>query len=199
MPDPDAASPDDRLPLIVICDYDADDPVWDPVEDLSGTHWRPPGARVLSLGGEDPERLFDSLSGCLRDGRCRALVLVGRTSDPGAFRIQMRAENRDLGGTGRLSDALPSLARTTLPVAGVVEALNDAGLSAKATSEAEPDAGSYLLFRALSELPDTVEAPAIGLLRIPREASEEAGRKAIKATAAVVAAQLSPISRLQHA
>lgn len=199
MPDADAASTDDRLPLIVICDYDVEDPVWDPVEDLSGAHWRPMGARALSLSGDDPDRLFESLSSHLRGGRCRALLLVGRAQGTDEFRVQMRAENRSLSGKERLDDDLPSLVRSTLPVADVVEALNEAGLTARATSDAEPDAGSYLLFRALSELPDIIDAPAIGLLRIPAGADEDRARRAVKTAASVLAAQLSPMSRFQHA
>lgn len=195
----DADHSDQRLPLIVLCGYDAEDEVWDPVEDLSGTHWRPQGAFALNLPPADPDRLYETLAEQLRDRRCRALLLVGRGRSPDRFTVQLRAENRALTGTGRMNADLPSLARVTLPVADVISALSDAGLKAEATSEAEPDAGSYLLFRVLAELPDLSEAPAVGLLRVPSGVSLDTARKGVKAAASAIAAQLSPMSRMQHA
>jgi hypothetical protein len=49
----------------------------------------------------------------------------------------------------------------------MVRALNDAGLAAEATSDGEEDAGSYLLYRVLTALPDGSDAPAVGLIRAP--------------------------------
>lgn len=195
----DADRADQRLPLIVLCGYDADDEVWDPVEDLSGVHWRPSGALTVSLSPASPDALYEHLAEQLRDRRCRALLLVGRSRSPDRFSVQMRAENRALSGSGRMNADLPSLARTTLPVADVVAALNAAGLKADATSDAEPDAGSYLLFRILAELPDVTEAPAIGLLRVPSDVSLDAACKGVKAAVSAIAAQLAPMGRLQHA
>lgn len=195
----DADRADQRLPVIVLCGYDADDEVWDPVEDLSGAHWRPHGALALSQVPSDPDSLYETLAEQLRDRRCRALLLIGRGRSPDRFSVQMRAENRALSGAGRLNIDLPCLARATLPVADVVAALNDAGLKAEATSEAEPDAGSYLLFRILAELPDVTEAPAVGLLRVPAEVSLDTARRGVKAAATAIAAQLAPMPRLQHA
>lgn len=199
MPDADADRAEDRLPLIVLCGYDAEDEVWDPVEDLSGAHWRPAGARALSLNPDHPDRLYAILAERLEDRRCRALLLVGRSRHAECFTVQMRAENRALTGDGRLNPDLPSLARATLPAADVVAALNAAGLKAQATSEAEPDVGSYLLFRILAELPEVTEAPAVGLLRVPAEATLDTARRGVKAAAAAVAAQLGPMARMQHA
>lgn len=194
----DADRADQRLPVIVLCGYDAEDEVWDPVEDLSGAHWRPNGALAVNLQPADPDRLYDTLSEQLRDRRCRALLLVGRGRSADRFTVQLRAENRALTGSGRMNADLPSLARVTLPVADVISALSDAGLKAEATSEAEPDVGSYLLFRVLAELPELTEAPAVGLLRVPSDVSLETARKGVKAAASAIAAQLSPMSRLQH-
>lgn len=190
---------DQRLPVIVLCGYDVEDEVWDPVEDLSGAHWRPAGAVAVNMPPADPDRLYIALAEQLRNRRCRALLLVGRGRSEDRFTVQLRAENRALTGSGRMNADLPSLARATLPVADVISALSDAGLQAEATSEAEPDIGSYLLFRVLAELPDLTEAPAVGLLRVPSASSLETARKGVKAAASAIAAQLSPLSRLQHA
>lgn len=195
----DADRADQRLPVIVLCGYDADDEVWDPVEDLSGAHWRPNSALAISLTPKAPDALYETLAEQLRDRRCRALLLVGRGRSPDRFSVQMRAENRALSGSGRMNTDLPSLARATLPVADVVAALNAAGLQAEATSEAEPDAGSYLLFRILAELPEVTEAPAVGLLRVPSDVSLDTARRGVKAAASAIAAQLAPMGRLQHA
>lgn len=195
----DADRADQRLPVIVLCGYDADDEVWDPVEDLSGAHWRPHGALAVNMTPGPPDHLYEALAEQLRDRRCRALLLVGRGRSPDRFTVQLRAENRALSGSGRMNPDLPSLARATLPVADVIAALSDAGLLADATSEAEPDAGSYLLFRILAELSDVTEAPAIGLLRVPADVSLETARKGVKAAASAIAAQLAPMGRLQHA
>lgn len=195
----DEDTADDRLPVIVLCAYDAQDEVWDPVEDLSGRHWRPTGARAVSLDPDTPDRLYDALNDQLSDRRRRAVLLLGRSRQPGQFSIQMRAENRALQGTERLDPLGPSLARATLPVADVLNGLGAAGLNAVATSEAEPDAGSYLLFRILSDLPDVSEAPIVGLLRVPADATLDAARRGVKAAAAAIAAQLAPLSRSQLA
>ncbi|HBI18761.1 MAG TPA: hypothetical protein DDY79_05460, partial [Brevundimonas sp.] len=69
------------------------------------------------------------------------------------FRVQMRAENRTLDHKHRLSSTGPGVARATAPVADIVRALTAAGLEADASSEAEEDAGSYLLYRVLADLP----------------------------------------------
>ena len=195
----DADRADQRLPVIVLCGYDADDEVWDPVEDLSGAHWRPNGALALSPAPDAPDALYASLAEHLRDRRCRALLLIGRGRSRDRFSVQMRAENRSLSGAGRMNIDLPCLARATLPVVDVVAALTDAGLKAEATSEAEPDVGSYLLFRILAELPEVTEAPAVGLLRVPADVSLDTARRGVKAAATAIAAQLAPMPRLQHA
>lgn len=195
----DADRADQRLPVIVLCGYDADDEVWDPVEDLSGSHWRPHGALAVSLAPSDADSLYETLAEQLRDRRCRALLLIGRGRSSDRFSVQMRAENRALFGSGRMNVDLPCLARATLPVADVMAALNDVGLKVDATSEAEPDVGSYLLFRILAELPDVTEAPAVGLLRVPAGVSLDTARRGVKAAASAIAAQLALMPRLQHA
>ena len=199
MSDADADHRDQRLPAIVLCAYDAQDAVWDPVEDLAGNEWRPSGARTVSVSPSDPDSLFEALTRQLDDRRCRAFILVGRSRREGRFTVQMRTENRQADGSGRLDADLPSLARATLPAAEIVARLNAAGLPADATSEAEPDIGSYLLFRILAQLPDLADPPVIGLLRVPADATLERACKGVKAAASAVAAQLSPVGRLQHA
>ena len=126
---------------------------------------------------------------CIRDR------LVGRSSRAPVFRVQMRAEGRTPGEGRRLSRTGPSIARSTAPVADMVRALHEAGLKADASSDAEDDVGSYLLYRLLSELPDSPDAPAIGLLRTPLPADEAVVSKGVKAAASAMARRLSPLPR----
>lgn len=190
-----AGTTPDLRPAIVICAYEAGESGWDPVEDLSGQPWNPPGARTVAVPGGEPEDLATILSNHLGDPACRALLLVGRTRIGEGFRIQVRAVNRSLDGTHRLDDVGPGVARATAPVADMVGALNDAGLSADVSSEAEDDAGSYLLYRVLSSLPEGFDTPAIGLLRAPEDASDAAVQKAVKTAAQAMARHLSPLPR----
>ncbi|KAK0332575.1 hypothetical protein LTR94_024292 [Friedmanniomyces endolithicus] len=144
----------DKRPGIAICAFDEGEQGWDLVEDLSGEHWSPPGARTVSVPSGEPDALAAALCGHLSSGECRAVLLVGRTHRSSGFQMQMRAENLSLDRKARVSDIGPALARSTAPVAEIVRALNDAGLSALASSDAEEDAGSYILYRVLTGLPD---------------------------------------------
>lgn len=195
MHDTTAETTSDRRPAIVICAWDADDPVWDPVEDLSGEAWSPSGARTVAVPSADPEALVDTLSAHLRDNGTRALLLVGRSRRANGFQLQVRAENRALIGGERLDEVGPSLARATAPAAEIVRALADAGLEARATSEAEEDVGSYVLYRLLAGLPEHADTPAIGLLRAPPSGDDADVQRAVKTTAQAIARHLSPLPR----
>ena len=184
----------DRRPGIAICAYEADSG-WDMVEDLSGEAWSPSGARTLSISADDPARLAERLGDHLRNGDCRAVLLVGRAAKSNGFRMQMRAENRALDHEERLLQTGPGLARTTAPVADIVRAINASGIPAEATSEAEADVGSYLLYRVLVELADGPHTPAVGLLRTPATADENTVKRAIKAAASVMAGQMALLPR----
>ncbi len=194
MLEPKDESPDYR-PALVICAYDMDETGWDPVEDLSGEPWNPAGARTLAVAAGEPEALASVLSAHLEDRRCRGLLLVGRTRRSDVFRLQTRAENRSLDGGRRLDAVGPGMARATAPVADIVRALNEAGLAADASSDSEDDAGSYLLYRILSGLPDGPDTPAIGLLRAPEHEPDAAVQRAVKATAQAMARHLAPLPR----
>ena len=185
----------DLRPALAICAYDVDQTAWDPIEDLSGEPWNPTGARTMAVEADAPDVLATELSSRLADPQCRGLLLVGRTGAGDGFRIQVRALNRTLDGTGRLNDVGPGVVRATAPGADMVEALNAAGLAACVSSEAEDDVGSYLLYRVLSDLPEGVDTPAIGLLRAPRDADEATVRRAVKAAAQAVADHLAPLPR----
>jgi len=187
-------SPDHR-PAIVICAWDSGEAGWDPVEDLSGVPWSPPGARTVAVPGGEPDALADTLAAHLRDQRCRALLLVGRTRRSTDFRLQIRAENRSLDGAHRLTSVGPAIARATAPAAEMVRAMNAAGLTVDASSDAEDDAGSYLLYRVLSGLPEGLDTPAVGLLRAPEGRSAADVQKAVKAAAEAMARHLSPLPR----
>lgn len=192
----DSRASGDRRPGIIICAYDGGDDGWDLVEDLSGEIWSPSGARAVPIAAADPDELASTLAARLGSGECRAVLLVGRTQKGAGFRVQMRAENRTLDYKHRLSSTGPGVARTTAPVADMVRALNAAGLQADASSDIEEDAGSYLLYRVLSDLPDGPLTPSIGLLRAPAPANEAAVRKGVKAAASAMASHLTPLPRV---
>lgn len=186
----------DRRPAIAICAWDPGFTAWDPVEDLSGDPWNPVGARTLPVpGSAEADALATELSALLARGDCSALLLVGRTSHAGAFRLQMRAENRRLDQSERLDHTGPGVARATAPAAEIVRDLADAGLTAMAASDAEEDAGSYILYRILNDLPDGPASPAIGLIRAPADAPNAKVQAAVKTAASVIARHLAPLPR----
>lgn len=195
MPDIADETPPDHRPAIVICAYDADETGWDPVEDLSGRPWSPSGVRTVAVPGGEPDVLAETLAMHLDDRHCRAVLLVGRTRRSAAFRLQIRAENRSLDGVRRLASVGPAVARATAPAADIVGALNEAGLRVETSSDAEDDAGSYLLYRVLSALPEGLDTPAVGLLRAPENASDAEVQRAVKAAAEAMARHLSPLPR----
>jgi len=186
----------DRRPAIAICAWDPNFTAWDPVEDLSGDPWNPVGARTLPVpGSSSAEALAAQLSAMIASGECGALLLVGRTAHPGAFRLQMRAENRCLDRSDRLDHTGPGVVRATAPTAEIVRDLTAAGLSALAASDAEEDAGSYILYRILNDLPDGAASPAIGLIRAPSDAPSAKVQAAVKTAASVIARHLAPLPR----
>lgn len=194
MVDAQQARPDTR-PSLVICAWAHDESGWDPIEDLSGEPWSPAGARTDPLPADAPGPLASELSVRLADPRCRGLLLVGRSRRSDDFLLQIRAESRTADGVRSLDGSGPSVVRTTAPAAEMVRALRDAGLPARATSEAEEDVGSYLLYRVLSALPDGADSPAVALLRAPAGAPDATVQRAVKAVAQAVARHLSPLPR----
>lgn len=185
----------DRRPSIVICAYDPADDGWDLAEDLSGTPWSPEGVRTEAVGAAEPGVLARSLIERLTGSDCRAVLLVGRTQRSDRFRIQLRAENRTPDGSARLSPTGPATARSTVPVAEMVYMLRQAGLDVDASSEDEGDVGSFLLYSVLAGLPDDIDVPAVGLLRAPTDAAPPVVTKGVKAAAAAIARNLSPLPR----
>lgn len=179
----------DRRAAMLVCVYDDADDLW-PLDAPAGLN-----ARIRPVGPDDPAVLASVITGELDDEACRAVLLVGRTKKADRFRIQMRAENRALSGGKKLSLTGPAVARATAPVSEMVRALSDAGFAADATSESEDDAGSYLLYRVLTALPDNADAVAVGLLRTPDGLSAEETRRGVEAAAAAMARHLSPLPR----
>jgi hypothetical protein len=195
MLDLDAESSPDLRPALVICAYDQAETAWDPIEDLSGRPWSPPGARTIATAADEPGALAETLIGQLSQTACRGILLIGRTRQGNAFRVQTRAENRIPGQTDRIDRAALGLARVTAPVADMVRALGDAGLTALATSDPEDDQGDYLLFRVLNALPDGSDTPAVGLIRAPVDLDDDAVTAGIKAAAGAIASHLAPLPR----
>ncbi len=189
----------DRRPAVLVCAYDHGDSVWAALEHLAEAPWPPNGARAWPVGPGDPDTLAGLISAELSGTDCLSVLLVGRNRRSDGFRIQMRAENRALAGGSKLSSTGPAIARATAPVAEMVRALNEAGLSAAATSESEEDAGSYLLYRVLTALPDNADAPAVGLLRAPFSLDSEQLRRGVQAAAGVMARHMSPLPRARPA
>ena len=185
----------DRRPALVICAYDPDDNGWDPVEDLTGTPWSPPGAPPGSVAGAEPQGLALTLMNHLADPDCRGLLLIGRSHRSDGFQVQMRAANRTLDGAAKLVGTGPATARVTAPVADMLRALHDAHIGATATSDGDEDAGDFLLYSILSGLPDGIDAPAVGLLRAPVHMSAAELNKGARLAAAAVARHLAPLSR----
>lgn len=198
MLDTTAEATQDRRPAIVICAYEVDDDGWDPVEDLSGLPWSPTGARTIAVLADDPETLVETLALHLSDADCRALLLVGRNRRSDLFRVQMRAENRGPGPGSAPLDQSPSIARATAPAAEIVQALQDLGLPAEATSDGEEDVGSYLLYRVLCALPEGMDVPSVGLLRVPEASPPDRVARGVKAAAGAIARHLSPLPRARH-
>lgn len=195
MLDTPAETNPDRRPAILVCVYEPDDPAWGALDDVTSTGWNPAGARALPIGAGDPDSLAQLISEGLGRVDCCAVLLVGRTRRSEGFRVQMRAENRALTGGLKISSTGPAMARATAPIAEIVRALGDAGLSADATSECEEDAGSYLLYRILAALPDAADAPAVGLLRVPITIDPESLRTALRTATSAMARHLSPLPR----
>lgn len=185
----------DRRPEILVCVYETGDPAWAALNAVVAEGWAPPGARTRMIGPDDPAVLAERITEDLNHSDCRAVLLIGRTRRGDGFRIQMRAENRALAGHVKLSLTGPAMARATAPVAEIVRALSDSGLTTEATSESEEDAGSYLLYRVLTALPDAVDAPAVGLLRIPMTADTDALKTALRTASTAMARHLSPLPR----
>lgn len=184
----------DRRPAMLVCVYDVADGLW-PMTGLEDGATGPIAARVVPLGPDEPAALATRITGALADTDCRAILLVGRTRKADRFRIQMRAENRVLGGGRKLSDTGPALARATAPIAEMVRALGDAGFAADATSDSEDDAGSYLLYRLLTALPDNADAVAVGLLRAPDGLDAHDARRGVETAAMAMARHLTPLPR----
>lgn len=189
-----AENPPDRRPAILVCVYESADPLWTAIDEEAAS-WTPPGTRLLPVGPGDPAALAALITGQLEDADCRAVLLVGRTRKSNGFRVQMRAENRALGGGKKISQTGPALARATAPAAEMVRALIDAGLAADATSDSEEDAGSYLLYRVLAALPDNADALSVGLLRAPDSLDADQLRLGVQTAAAAMARHLAPLPR----
>lgn len=192
---PHAENTPDRRPAILVCVYEADDPARLGMDEPGGSPWTSSGGRTIWTDPDDPAVLADLITGKLDRAECHAVLLVGRTRRGDGFRVQMRAENRSLSGSEKWSRTGPALARATAPVSQIVRGLMDAGLPAAATSDSEDDAGSYLLYRVLTALPEDADAPAVALLRAPLTLDGERVRRGIEVAASAMVRHLAPLPR----
>lgn len=198
MPDTPTETMQDRRPAIVICSCEIGAPGWDLAEDLSGLPWSPTGARTIAVAASPPDTLVATLSRHLVDPDCRGLLLIGLNRRSERFRVQMRAENRGYEPGSEPLPQSPSIARATAPASDMIEALNAIGVLADASSEGEEDVASFLLYRVLCALPDGLDAPSIGLLRVPETSDTHAVERGIKAVAGAIARHMSPLPRARH-
>ena len=198
---PDDRSQDqDRRPCLLVCNWSADEPVWDLIEDLSGIPWQAEGTRTeLVPPSVDMVSLANDLAHKLLDQDARALLLIGRTRHEGAARIQLRAEIPNDNGQ-RLSQDGPGVVRSTAPAAQISEALTKARIPVIASSDNEIDDGSRLLYEVLTRLDDRLETtPAIALLRFPEAMPETTIAQAVKGAANVMTQHLAPLPRFAPA
>lgn len=189
MLNPIEPSATDRRPFIALVPWDSGFRAWDSFDRATGETWHPKGARLLTLSGTTPD-LAQTLTQELIDHDLSAVLLVGRSTASGTIHIQTRAENRIAGSHDRDNALAPGVVRTTLSTSEILRDLADKGLSARAISEAENDAGSHLLFRILSQLPDHLGAAPVGLMRLPRDMGPEQVNLAIRSLASSVARHL---------
>jgi hypothetical protein len=186
---------DSRRPCIIICNWDGGEPVWDLVEDLSGVPWAPDNARTeLIEGVTDAEALAHSLVERLISHEARALLLIGRTRYDGPARLQIRAEIPKTDGH-RLNEDGPGVVRATAPAAAILEAATKAKVALVASSNAEDDAGSALLYRVMTALEDHLETPAVAMIRFPSGMPEPQVAATIKAAASVMTQHFTPVQR----
>ena len=173
--------------------------VWDLVEDLSGVPWNPTHARTeLVEGHGDIQALANALVGKLLNHEARALLLLGRTKHDGPARLQIRAEVPKV--EGRRSDhESPGVVRATAPTADILAAVKSAKVPMIASSDAEDDAGSRLLYAVMTSLENIFETPAVGLMRFPSSMGEQSVSHAVKAAATVMTQHLAPQTRFTSA
>ena len=180
----------DRRPGIAIVAWDRGFRAWDPFDSASGQTWHPRGARAITITPADTDDLPATLAKALVGQSLSAILLVGRSNASGTIHIQTRAENRVPGSLDRDDPLAAGVVRATLSTAEILRDLTHEGLSARAVSEAENDAGSHLLFRILSHLPDQGATPPIGLVRLPRDMGPLQVNQAIRTIASTVSRHL---------
>lgn len=196
---PDRFEDQFRLPCILICNWSSGEMVWDLVEDLSGVTWNPANARTeLIEGHSDTKELTDLLVGKLLNHEARAILLLGRTRHDGPARLQIRAEVPKIDGQ-RSDHESPGVVRATAPTADILSAVKDAKVALIASSDAEDDIGSRLLYSVMMALANTAEMPAVALLRFPASMGEVPVSQVVKATVTVMTQHLAPQTRFTNA
>lgn len=162
---------------------------------LAAAGWRPAEAALAVLPelASDPSAVTALLQAA-GDPRCGAVLLVGPPVAGEAFRIQMRAENRESAreDAARLDPTGPGVRRVGAPVAEMLQALAEAGLPARAVSDPGDPAANALLYRLLAALEDLPGAAAAGLIQPPADLPPEERARGLRAAAEAMARRIRP-------
>lgn len=135
--------------------------------------------------------------------RADAVLLLAATHQGTDFRVEMRAQNRasrrrtDADGLTwseeRILRTAPGVVRATAPVPEMVQALKDAGVAARASSDAGDYVGNLTFYRLIVELGAEPNPRPVGCLAIPAGCDVERATRAVKAAASSFAGYLSSV------
>lgn len=172
------------------------------IEALTTQAWAPAGIRLYGkvapvVWSSGPEAVLEAA----RAHRCDAVLLLVGSARATEFRVEMRAQNRvgrrRTDGEGRLwphdriTPTGPGVVRATAPVADMVQAIQAAGLSARASSESGDFVGNFTLYRVLAEFDAEHAARTAGCLSVPLSAALADVERAVKAAAEAFAHRLT--------
>lgn len=171
------------------------------VEALTAQAWSPKGARlygkVVTVAWSSAA---DEVLEAARARRCDGVLLIAASTRATEFRVEMRAQNRVASrrsdAEGRLwpHDRIlltgPGVVRATAPVAEMVQAIQAAGLPARASSESGDFVGNFTLYRLLAEFGCGDAERTVGCLSIPLSSSPADVEAAVKAATEAFALRL---------
>lgn len=172
------------------------------VEALMAQAWAPEGVRfhgkiVRPAWSSAAEELLETA----RTYACDGVLLLAASTRAAEFRVEMRAQNRvsrrraDVDGrlwpNDRILPTGPGVVRATAPIADMVQAIQAAGLPARASSESGDFVGNFTLYRLLTEFGCDNAEHAVGCLSIPVGSSPGPVEAAVKAATRAFALRLA--------